>query len=174
MEVFVVRNLRSTNALSSFSAILSFCRYVYGDLFTTMYVGAEVPKFSGNFRAQTVNYQCSTNSPMNCSADGKSSAVNLQEVLSFGVDNGNNLYILAGTGVYRIVHPTNCNQVCNEVLPALPPSLSPASTGNSGPLSSPGPSPGRNSAHPLRNSVIHHTLLAVLCHGALAIMFFFW
>ncbi|CAM6101550.1 unnamed protein product [Calypogeia fissa] len=145
-------------------------KYVYADLFTTMYVGAEVPKFSGNFRSQTVNYQCSVNSANNCTSNANSSTVNLQEILSFGVDNRNNLYILAGTGTYRIVNPTNCNNVCNELLPALPPSLSPAATLS--PLLSPASAPGHNSAHTLRSSMDHYMLVVVFCHGLLAIMSF--
>ncbi|KAL2611351.1 hypothetical protein R1flu_023043 [Riccia fluitans] len=116
-------------------------KYVYADLFGTMFVAAETPRFSGNFLSSKVNYLCSSTSPLECSANS-SSPLQLTEILSFGVDNSDNVYILSSDGVYRVVHPTNCNSVCNQVLPPLPPIGSPSPSPSVTPgVASPIPSP---------------------------------
>ncbi|KAL3682587.1 hypothetical protein R1sor_000609 [Riccia sorocarpa] len=137
-------------------------KYVFADLFGTMFVGAETPKFSGNFQSSQVNYLCSSTSPLDCSSN--SSSASLQEILSFAVDNSNHLYILSSNGVYRVVHPRNCNIVCNQVLPALSPVSSPSPLNASSPTSgaaSPAPPP-RDSGTSKQRASYHLTLIRIL------------
>ncbi|BBN17916.1 hypothetical protein MPTK1_7g18000 [Marchantia polymorpha subsp. ruderalis] len=132
-------------------------KYVYADLFGTMWASSEVPKYSGNFRSSQINYLCSASSPLNCTLEGNSTSPELQEILSFGLDKSANFYILASNGVYRVVHPQNCGRVCTEVLPALPPIGAPAPSGSpsSTGASSPGPAPAQNSARSSRSQFLH-------------------
>ncbi|KAL3683027.1 hypothetical protein R1sor_001049 [Riccia sorocarpa] len=150
----VLQYLHSTmNSQAGFSAItggtVSYSRedpclygkYVYADLFGAMFVAAETPRFSGNFQSNEINYLCSGSSPLECSFAENSSAPLLQEILSFGLDGSHNFYVLSSNGVYRIVHPRNCNRICNQVLPALSPSGSPSDTPSTNSGASPAPSP---------------------------------
>ncbi|KAL2611743.1 hypothetical protein R1flu_023435 [Riccia fluitans] len=144
-------------------------KYVYADLFGTMFVGAENPRFSGNFDSREVNYLCSSTSPLECSFAENSSSPLLQEILSFGLDNSNNFYVLSSNGVYRVVHPRNCNSVCNQVLPALSPSGSPSSNTPStipGASSPSAPSPG-SGTFSIRSQV--HSYITIILAAAVAV-----
>lgn len=112
-------------------------RYLYADLYGGgIWTGTESPRGSGNFTSSKVPVKCALDSPIPCNVEDGSSFPALGIIFSFGQDNKNDIFILASTGVYRIVQPSRCNYACSsENITRLPhptsiPSPSPApSTG---------------------------------------------
>lgn len=89
-------------------------RYVYADLFgANMWSAIENPIGSGNFSNQKVDFNCSAKSPIPCSYSAQNTYPGVGNIFSFGEDNGKNLYLLTDSGVYRVVHPSDCNFVCS-------------------------------------------------------------
>ncbi|KAF3443180.1 hypothetical protein FNV43_RR12861 [Rhamnella rubrinervis] len=113
-------------------------RYLYADLYGgDIWTGTESPKDSGNFTRSKIPVSCALDSPIQCSVDDGSPLPALGFIFSFGQDNRNDIFILASTGVYRIVPPSRCNYTCpSENVTRLPhptpiPSPSPLSNSTS-------------------------------------------
>ncbi|XVF58229.1 hypothetical protein PTKIN_Ptkin07bG0047700 [Pterospermum kingtungense] len=110
-------------------------RYIYADLYAdVIWTGTENPKGSGNFSTTQPPIKCARDSPIQCTAQPESTSPALGFIFSFGQDNRKDIFILASSGVYRIVRPSRCNYTCsreNVTDPGsvVPPSSSP-STGN--------------------------------------------
>lgn len=112
-------------------------RYVYGDYLGPMWVAAERPAFSGVYTVSDLPYKCSPSSPLECitAANGN---VQLNTTIAYAEDNNNDLYVLGGNGVYRLVSPSLCNITCSQAVPvsSLSPTPAPAPSGqNSSALS---------------------------------------
>ncbi|XP_010441113.1 PREDICTED: HIPL2 protein-like [Camelina sativa] len=104
--------------------------YLFADLYAgVIYGGTETPVGSGNFTSSHIPLQCASDSPIPCSSETESSATSpplLGFVFSFGQDNNKDVYLLASTGIYRIVRPSRCNLHCSlENTTSLPPSQQP-------------------------------------------------
>ncbi|KAG9449630.1 hypothetical protein H6P81_009595 [Aristolochia fimbriata] len=104
-------------------------RYLYADLYGgAFWAGTETPDNSGNFTASRIPFSCAKNSPIPCDSTPGSPLPSLGYVFSFGQDNNKDVYILASTGVYRVVPPSRCNYTCSkEVIAgngAVPPGAS--------------------------------------------------
>ncbi|XP_057843332.2 HIPL1 protein isoform X2 [Cryptomeria japonica] len=107
-------------------------RYLYADLYAAnMWAGIENPIGSGNFSSTAVNFNCSAKSPIPCLYAAQTKYPTLNYIFSFGEDTRKDVYLLASNGVYRVVHPSDCNYVCTK------PSLS------TGPSNVPSPSPSQ-------------------------------
>ncbi|XP_038716655.1 HIPL1 protein-like isoform X2 [Tripterygium wilfordii] len=90
-------------------------RYLYSDLYAdTIWAGTEIPENSGNFTGTRVPVSCARDSPIQCDMEGGNSAPSLGFVFSLGQDNRKDVYILASSGVYRIVGPSRCNYTCSK------------------------------------------------------------
>ncbi|KAI4336057.1 hypothetical protein L6164_014633 [Bauhinia variegata] len=108
-----------------------FGRYLYGDLYAgAIWAGDEDPENSGNFTTSKIPFSCSNDSPIKCDSVPGSSLPSLGYIYSFGEDNNKDIYILASTGVYRVVRATRCNYVCSKenATAAANPSPSPVSS----------------------------------------------
>ncbi|KAK6920797.1 Glucose/Sorbosone dehydrogenase [Dillenia turbinata] len=105
--------------------------YLYGDLYgSAIWAGIENPENSGNFTSTMITFSCAQDSPIQCSFVSGSSLPALGYVYSFGEDNSMDIYLLASSGVYRVVRPSRCNYACSKetVTPsASPPVSSPPS-----------------------------------------------
>lgn len=104
--------------------------YLYGDLYaSSIWAAAENPKNSGNFTTTSVPFSCAHDSPMQCSSVPNSPLAALGYIYSFGEDNRKDVYILASTGVYRVVRPSRCNYTCSKekVAAVQVPTASPSS-----------------------------------------------
>ncbi|KAK2979745.1 hypothetical protein RJ640_012665, partial [Escallonia rubra] len=89
--------------------------YLYADLYaSTLWAAAEDPKNSGNFTTASIPFSCARGSPLECSSVPNSPLAALQYVYSFGEDNRKDVYILASSGVYRVVRPSRCNFTCSK------------------------------------------------------------
>ncbi|XP_058228025.1 HIPL1 protein-like [Rhododendron vialii] len=100
--------------------------YIYADLFgAAMFSGIENPEDSGNFNQSLIPFTCASDSPIPCTFVNGSTVPSLGYVLSFGEDNNNDIYLLASSGVYRIVSPSRCNYACSKEV-VTPPSPSPS------------------------------------------------
>nr|GMC56309.1 HIPL1 protein-like [Ipomoea batatas] len=131
-------------------------RYLYADLYGgAIWAGSETPEDSGVFSPTLISFACSHDSPMNCSLVPGSSVPALGYIFSFGEDNNKDIYILASSGVYRVVPPSKCNISCSKENTSAVPSTQ----GSSGPVSSP-PSEAPLSAGLYNNLVV---LLLSLC-----------
>ncbi|XP_019057509.1 PREDICTED: LOW QUALITY PROTEIN: HIPL1 protein [Tarenaya hassleriana] len=115
-------------------------RYLFADLFASViWSGSETPTGSGNFTSSRIPFHCAADSPIRCSTGPEPSSASpaLGFVFSFGQDNNKDMYVLASTGLYRIVRPSRCNFQCPlENVTASPPRPRPDLTAPSS--SSPG------------------------------------
>lgn len=98
-----------------------------------MWAGTESPEDSGVFNTTLISFACSHDSPMNCSLVPGSSLPALGYIFSFGEDNNKDIYILASSGVYRVVPPSRCKFSCSKENTSAVPSTQ----GSSDPASSP-------------------------------------
>lgn len=108
-------------------------------MFTDLYAGAlwtgiENPENSGNFTSNEISFTCAADSPIKCTFPpaGSNSLPSLGYIFSFGEDNNKDIYLLASSGVYRVVRPSRCKYVCSkenasaEVSPAPAASTTPS------------------------------------------------
>lgn len=92
-----------------------FCSYLYADLYAgAVWAGIESPENSGNFTSYNIPFTCAKDTPIACSYVPGSSLPALGYIFSFGEDNNKDTYVLASSGVYRIVHPSRCNYACSK------------------------------------------------------------
>lgn len=104
-------------------------RYLYADLYAAdMWAGIENPIGSGNFTSTKVAFNCSAKSPIPCSYAAQNQYPTLKYIFSFGEDNNKDVYLLAYTGLYKVVHPSACNYVCKKESLAGGPSIAPQPT----------------------------------------------
>uniref|UniRef100_A0A5B7C0I5 Putative HIPL1 protein isoform X1 n=1 Tax=Davidia involucrata TaxID=16924 RepID=A0A5B7C0I5_DAVIN len=100
-------------------------RYLYGDLYAgAIWAGTENPENSGNFTTSQISFGCAHDSPIPCSIVPGSSLPALGYIFSFGEDNNKDIFLLASSGVYRVVRPSRCNYTCakeNVTAVATPP-----------------------------------------------------
>ncbi|XP_030938387.1 HIPL1 protein [Quercus lobata] len=90
-------------------------RYLYADLYATaLWAGIENPVDSGNFSSSKIPFSCAADSPLQCSSLPGSSLPALGYIYSFGEDNRKDIYLLASSGVYRVVRPSRCNYTCSK------------------------------------------------------------
>ena len=130
------------------------CRYVYADLYGNgMWAGTESPQNSGKFTSTRLNISCASDSPIPCTDEAGSSGPSLGFVFSFGQDNGKDIFIMASSGMYRVVRPSRCSYACaadNGTGIVRPKSGAPA----------PSPSPSTSTSLRLRsNSLLELVLL---------------
>lgn len=89
-------------------------RYLYTDLYAgAMWAATEDPENSGNFTTSTIPFSCAGDSPIKCDSVSGSSLPALGYIYSFGEDNKKDVYILASSGVYRVVPPSRCSYNCS-------------------------------------------------------------
>ncbi|XP_057949199.1 HIPL1 protein-like [Malania oleifera] len=124
-------------------------RYLYADLYATaLWAAAESPENSGNFSTKRIPFSCAQNSPIQCSSIPGSSLPSLGCIFSFGQDNRKDIFILASSGVYRVVSPNRCNYTCFKENVTAAGSMLPAPSSSScmlpAPLSSSSASAWRN------------------------------
>ncbi|KAL5582399.1 hypothetical protein UlMin_014841 [Ulmus minor] len=120
-------------------------RYLYTDLYgSAMWVGTETPKDSGNFTSTKIPVACALDSPIQCSAEAGSSLVELGFTFSFGEDNRKDVFILASSGLFRVVRPSRCNYTCP----------SENATGLVRPTPNPSPSPSPSTSIRLKSSLL--------------------
>lgn len=94
---------------------LNFLSYLYGDLYAgAIWAGIENPENSGNFTTTKVPFTCAQDSPIQCSFTPGTSQAALGYIFSFGEDNNKDIFILASSGVYRVVSPSRCNYKCSK------------------------------------------------------------
>ncbi|OIV97086.1 hypothetical protein TanjilG_14000 [Lupinus angustifolius] len=92
----------------------TYGRYIYGDLYAgAIWAATEDPTNSGNFSTNKIPFSCAQDSPIKCDSTPGSSLPALGYIFSFGEDNMKDIYILASTGVYRIVPPSRCSYTCS-------------------------------------------------------------
>ncbi|KAK9119505.1 hypothetical protein Scep_017598 [Stephania cephalantha] len=90
-------------------------RYLYADLFAGgLWAGNETPENSGNFTSTRIPFSCANDSPMQCNTVEGSPLPALGYIFSFGEDNRKDLFILASSGLYRVVRPSRCNYACSK------------------------------------------------------------
>lgn len=132
---------------------MSLFRYLYADLYGgAIWAGVETPLSSGKYRADKIAFSCAADSPIKCGTVPGSKLPVLNYVFSFGEDNRKDVFILASTGVYRVVRPGRCNYSCSK------------ESATAGPGAGPGPtsSPGSNHAVRPRNTSWVAAMLVVL------------
>lgn len=89
--------------------------YLYADLYATaLWAAAETPTNSGNFTSTSIPFGCARDSPLECNSVPNTDLAALGYIYSFGEDNKRDVYILASTGVYRVVQPSRCNYSCSK------------------------------------------------------------
>ncbi|KVI05593.1 Glucose/Sorbosone dehydrogenase [Cynara cardunculus var. scolymus] len=107
--------------------------YLYADLYATaLWAAAETPTNSGNFTTTSIPFSCARDSPLECNSVPNTNLAALGYIYSFGEDNKKDVYILASTGVYRVVRPSRCNYSCtkeNATQVETPRTSSPSSSG---------------------------------------------
>ncbi|CAK7322905.1 unnamed protein product [Dovyalis caffra] len=92
-----------------------FGRYLYADLYAgAMWAGTETPENSGNFTSTKIPFSCGRDSPIQCTSVPGSALPSLGYIFSFGEDNRKDNFILASSGVYRVVRPSRCNYTCSK------------------------------------------------------------
>ncbi|KAK7304579.1 hypothetical protein VNO77_42461 [Canavalia gladiata] len=107
-------------------------RYLYGDLYAgAIWAGTENPENSGNFNTSRIPFSCAHDSPIQCGNTPGNSLPALGYIFSFGEDNKKDVYVLASTGVYRVVPPSRCSYTCSlekatTTTTTSPPSPSPS------------------------------------------------
>lgn len=133
---------------------MSIFRYLYGDLYAgAIWAAIENPENSGNFSTSKTPFACSHDSPIQCSSVPQSPLPALGYIYSFGEDNSKDIFLLASSGVYRIVRPSRCNYTC---------SLENVTTvAGAGPAASPG-SGASHLSNPCKNLVLLATSLLLL------------
>ncbi|KAM7279445.1 hypothetical protein ACFE04_006579 [Oxalis oulophora] len=105
-------------------------RYLFTDLYAgAIWAATENPENSGNFTRNNVPFSCAGNSPIECSSVAESSLPALGYIFSFGEDNNKDVFVLASSGVYRVVSPSRCSYTCSKenVTAAITPTPSPGS-----------------------------------------------
>ncbi|KAE9467312.1 hypothetical protein C3L33_00778, partial [Rhododendron williamsianum] len=91
-------------------------------------IGIENPEDSGNFNQTLIpSFTCAIDSPIPCTFVNGTTLPDFGYVLSLGEDNNNDIYLLASSGVYRIVSPSRCNYACSKEV-VTPPSPSPTTS----------------------------------------------
>ncbi|CAI8609984.1 unnamed protein product [Vicia faba] len=107
-----------------------FGRYLYADLYAgALWAAIEDPENSGNFTTSRIPFGCAHDSPIPCEIVPSSSLPALGYIFSFGQDNKKDVYILANSGVYRVVPPSRCKYTCSQEkvsTTTTPPSPSPS------------------------------------------------
>ncbi|OVA15351.1 Glucose/Sorbosone dehydrogenase [Macleaya cordata] len=109
-------------------------RYLYTDLYAgAMWAADETPEGSGKFNTAQIPFSCASNSPIQCTSVAGSPLPGLGYIFSFGEDNKKDVFLLASSGVYRVVPPSRCNYSCSKenatTNPGTPsPSSTPSST----------------------------------------------
>lgn len=126
---------------------------MYADLYaTSLWAGTENPEDSGNFTSSEIPFSCAGDSPLQCSSVPGSSLPALGYIFSFGEDNRKDVFVLASSGVYRVVRSSRCNYTCSKE--------------KFTPVGSPGPSPSTSGASqltdPFNNFVILFSSLLLL------------
>lgn len=108
--------------------LLLFCsRYLFTDLYAgAVWTGIENPENSGNFTSNEIPFSCAADSPIKCTfpSAGSNSLPALGYIFSFGEDNNKDIYLLASSGVYRLVRPSRCKYVCSKENPSPAPAAS--------------------------------------------------
>ena len=90
-------------------------RYLYADLYAVnIWAATETPENSGSFSTGKIPFSCAHDSPIQCDSVPGSSLPALGYIYSFGEDNSKDVYILASTGVYRVVRPSRCSYPCSQ------------------------------------------------------------
>ncbi|GJM96255.1 hypothetical protein PR202_ga13074 [Eleusine coracana subsp. coracana] len=90
-----------------------YARYLYTDLYSSsMWVGTENPKGSGNYTTSVIPMSCSKNSPIACESTVGSPDPLLGYIFTFGDDNNKDIFLLTSKGIYRIVRPSLCGFTC--------------------------------------------------------------
>ncbi|EEF52098.1 HIPL1 protein isoform X1 [Ricinus communis] len=90
-------------------------RYLYADLYASgLWAGTETPEGSGNFTSNRIPFSCAKDSPVQCTSVAGSSLPSLGYIFSFGEDNRRDVFLLASSGVYRVVRPSRCNYTCSK------------------------------------------------------------
>lgn len=96
-----------------------------------MWAGTESPENSGTFNTTEIPFSCAGNSPINCASVPGSTVPALGYIFSYGQDNNKDVYLLASSGVYRIVRPSRCKYTCAKEnatdIATPPPGTSPPS-----------------------------------------------
>lgn len=134
----------------------SISRYLYADLYATaLWAGTETPENSGNFTTNKIPFSCAADSAIPCGSIHGSSLPTLGYIYSFGEDNSKDIFILASSGVYRVVSPSRCNYTCSkENVPSVV---------------SPGPSPSKSHASHLSDP---HNCLVLMFYSLLLLLGF--
>lgn len=94
-----------------------FCtfRYLYADLYAgAVWAGTETPEGSGNFTTSKIPFSCAKDTPIQCISIPGSDFPSLGYILSFGEDNRKDIFVLASSGVYRVVRPSRCSYTCSK------------------------------------------------------------
>ncbi|KAL5553990.1 hypothetical protein UlMin_041391 [Ulmus minor] len=92
-----------------------FGSYLYADLYgSAIWAAPENPKDSGNFTTEKVPFSCARDTPIHCNSTPGSSQPDLGYIYSFSEDNDKDIFILASTGVYRVVNPNRCSYTCSK------------------------------------------------------------
>ncbi|KAI7726703.1 hypothetical protein M8C21_000268 [Ambrosia artemisiifolia] len=127
---------RSTTDPCMYGSILdleicsNYLRQTYDLYATALWAAAETPTNSGNFTSTSIPFGCARDSPLECNSVPNTNLAALGYIYSFGEDNKKDVYILASTGVYRVVQPSRCNYSCTKEsgtqvqTPGSPPSSS--------------------------------------------------
>ena len=79
-----------------------------------MWAGTETPEDSGTFNTTEIPFTCAGNSPINCALVPGSTVPALGYIFSYGEDNNKDVYLLASSGVYRVVRPSRCKYTCSK------------------------------------------------------------
>ncbi|XP_016451027.1 HIPL1 protein-like [Nicotiana tabacum] len=88
-------------------------RYIFADLYAgSMWAGTENPEDSGIFNNTQISFNCAQKSPIDCTFVPGSSVPSLGYIFSYGEDNNKDMYVLASSGVYRVVRPSRCKYTC--------------------------------------------------------------
>ncbi|KAK9104835.1 hypothetical protein Scep_021679 [Stephania cephalantha] len=90
-------------------------RYIYADLYANyLWAAKETPEDSGNFTSNLIPFSCARDSPIQCTMTSGSSLPALGYIYSFSEDNRKDLFVLASSGVYRVVRPSRCSYKCSK------------------------------------------------------------
>lgn len=90
-------------------------RYLFADLYASfLWAGKENPEDSGNFTQNVIPFSCASDSPIKCTSVPGSSLPALGYIFSFGEDNRKDVFVLASSGVYRVVRPSRCSYTCSK------------------------------------------------------------
>ncbi|KMT10430.1 hypothetical protein BVRB_5g115560 [Beta vulgaris subsp. vulgaris] len=134
-------------------------RYLYADLYGgAFWGGAEHPEDSGNFSTSLLSFSCAADSPIKCSSvPGSPNTPALEYIFSFGEDLNKDVYVLASSGVYRVVRPSRCKYTCSKE----------NTTDVSAPSSAPSSSPSESQAIQLSK----HTCMSLVIFLSFFVLF---